>query len=160
MAPISVWSARAEAPLRRNRGNTTARRAMPPLNGPDTTRMPVLSLAFSSDGDDMRGASNLSQIDEVLERGAAACDYGRTKDHENALLRGARPILCSAGSSVEAAQGAGALAIVTERKELRSVNLHCMQHTVRQALKFDGCNIFDPARASAAGFEHSGIGRP
>lgn len=124
--------------------------------------MAVWSLAFDSDGDDMREASNLPLIDEVLERCAAACDYGPTTAHGRARLLGARPRLFFSGSSVEAALGTGALAIVTERNELRSVNLHGLQHTVRQALRFYGCNcnMFDSGRASAADFEHLGIRRP
>ena len=101
----------------------------------------------------------MSLIDEVLERGAVVCAYDPAAVHESAPFRGARPRLCFAGSSVEAAQGTGALAIVTERKEFRSLNMHLVHHTMRQALRFDGGNMFDPAQARLAGFEYSGIGR-
>ena len=129
--------------------------------GSDLTgqRLAVWGLAFKPNTDDMRQAPSLVLIDELLERGAAVCAYDPAAVHEAARVLGARPKLSFATSAMEAAEGADALAIVTEWKEFRSPDLQRLRTVMRQALVFDGRNIFDPSQARAAGFEYSGIGR-
>lgn len=129
--------------------------------GSDLTgkRIAVWGLAFKPNTDDMRQAPSLVLIEELLKRGAAVCAYDPAAVHETNRLLGVRSNLSFALSALEAAEGADALAIVTEWKEFRSPNLQRLQNTMRQALVFDGRNIFDPTHARAAGFEYSGIGR-
>jgi UDPglucose 6-dehydrogenase len=64
-----------------------------------------------------------------------------------------------AESALDAAEGADALLIVTEWQEFRSVKLSDLKSKMRQALVFDGRNLFDPLKMKSAGIEYYGIGR-
>ena len=122
-------------------------------------RLAVWGLAFKPNTDDMRQAPSVALIDELLERGASVCAYDPVANDEAARVLGARPQLSFAGSAMAAAEGADALAIVTEWKEFRSPDLQRLRATMRQPLVFDGRNILDPSQARAAGIDYSGIGR-
>ena len=129
--------------------------------GPDLTgkRLAVWGLAFKPNTDDMRQAPSVALIDDLLQRGASVCAYDPAANDEAARVLGARPQLSFAGSAMAAAEGADALAIVTEWKEFRSPDLLRLRATMRQPLVFDGRNILDPSQARAAGIDYSGIGR-
>jgi UDPglucose 6-dehydrogenase len=59
----------------------------------------------------------------------------------------------------EALEEADALVVVTEWKIFRSPDLSMMKQRMRQAVIFDGRNIFDPEQISRHGFDYRGIGR-
>ncbi len=62
-------------------------------------------------------------------------------------------------SSYEAAEGADALAIVTEWNEFKLLNLERLRGVMRRPLVFDGRNIYEPERMRRLGFEYHSIGR-
>jgi UDPglucose 6-dehydrogenase len=62
-------------------------------------------------------------------------------------------------SAMDAATGVDALLIVTEWQEFRSINLSELKTKMKEALIFDGRNLFDPAKMKSMGIEYYGIGR-
>ena len=62
-------------------------------------------------------------------------------------------------SAAEAVEGADALVIVTELKELRSPDFEYLKHTLRHPVVFDGRNLFEPDLMSRHGLEYYIIGR-
>ena len=59
----------------------------------------------------------------------------------------------------EAVAGADALIIVTEWKAFKSPDFEVVKSRLRQAIIFDGRNLFEPASVAALGIEYHGIGR-
>jgi UDPglucose 6-dehydrogenase len=59
-----------------------------------------------------------------------------------------------------AAEGADALFLVTEWNEFRSPDFERLKKLMRGDVLFDGRNVWDAAKASAAGFRYYGVGRP
>jgi UDPglucose 6-dehydrogenase len=60
----------------------------------------------------------------------------------------------------DALEGADALAIVTEWKHFVHPDLDGMKQRMRQAVVFDGRNLYNPRRMRQAGFTYHSIGRP
>jgi UDPglucose 6-dehydrogenase len=58
-----------------------------------------------------------------------------------------------------ACEGADALIVVTEWKEFRSPDFEALSRRMKQALIFDGRNLYEPDAVRAAGFEHVSVGR-
>jgi UDPglucose 6-dehydrogenase len=62
-------------------------------------------------------------------------------------------------SAADVLENADALLIVTEWPEFRSVDWKKLKSKMKQALVFDGRNLFDPLKMKEAGVEYYGIGR-
>jgi UDPglucose 6-dehydrogenase len=58
-----------------------------------------------------------------------------------------------------ALQEADALIIVTEWKEFKQASLQDIQAKLKQAIVFDGRNLYDPAQVRKLGIEDHAIGR-
>jgi UDPglucose 6-dehydrogenase len=114
-------------------------------------------LAFKPRTDDVRRAPALKIMEELFLNGAKvrAFDPVATKNAEEAT----RVPFEACESALAAARGVDALLIVTEWPEFRSVDLPTLKTTMANALVFDGRNLFDPAKMTAAGIEYYGIGR-
>lgn len=119
----------------------------------------VWGLAFKPNTDDLREAPSLLLIRELLNRGATLSAYDPVAMPGALRVLGAQPRLQFAEHAMEALNGADALAIVTEWKEFRSPDFQRMRSLMRQAVIFDGRNLYDPAAVDASGFEYQGIGR-
>ncbi|HLE43079.1 MAG TPA: UDP-glucose/GDP-mannose dehydrogenase family protein [Methylomirabilota bacterium] len=117
----------------------------------------VLGLAFKPKTDDMREARSVEVITGLLDGGA------RVRAYDPAAMANARTLLppsveyCQ--SSYEAAEGADAVAIVTEWNEFKLLNLERLRGLLRRPLVFDGRNIYEPDRMRRLGFEYHSIGR-
>ncbi len=129
--------------------------------GPDLRglRFAIWGLAFKPDTDDVREAPSLLLVRELLQRGAALSVYDPVAADEARRVLGEHERLDYAPRAMNALAGADALAIVTEWKEFRSPDFEHMRGLMRQALIFDGRNLYEPAVVRAAGFEYRGIGR-
>jgi UDPglucose 6-dehydrogenase len=118
----------------------------------------VWGLAFKPGTDDLREAPALSLIDALLGRGASL----RVHDPEaleNARQRyGSRLQYCS--QQYVALEGADALAIMTEWKHFVNPDFRRMRSLMRQAVVFDGRNLYRPQRMREEGFTYYSIGRP
>ena len=72
---------------------------------------------------------------------------------------GAREDLLLCSSAQEAVQGADALVVVTEWKQFRTPDFNRLQSDLRDAVVFDGRNLYEPDDVEAAGLAYYGIGR-
>ena len=64
-----------------------------------------------------------------------------------------------AAEPMDALSDADALVIVTEWKAFRSPDFNQLKSTLKQAIIFDGRNLFEPAAMTEIGVEYHGIGR-
>ena len=116
-------------------------------------------LAFKPDTDDMREAPSLVVIDELVRRGA------KIQAHDPVAMPQAKqalegvPGVSFAANQAQALTGADALLIVTEWREYRSPDFEDIRGALKQALIFDGRNLFDPATVKAQGIEYFAVGR-
>jgi UDPglucose 6-dehydrogenase len=124
-------------------------------------------LAFKPNTDDMREASARVLLGELIGRGAAVSVYDPVAmeeakrvlklDFEGRPEALARIRFCD--SSMEALEGADALAIVTEWKTFRSPDFDQVKTLLKNPVIFDGRNLYEPQVMADAGFEYHGIGR-
>jgi UDPglucose 6-dehydrogenase len=117
----------------------------------------VLGLAFKPKTDDMREARSVELIPRLVMSGA------RLRVYDPVAMDNARRHLPVAveycQSSYEAAEGADAVAIVTEWNEFKLLNLERLREVMRRPLVFDGRNIYEPERMRRLGFEYHSVGR-
>jgi len=123
----------------------------------------VWGLAFKPGTDDMREASSLVLIEDIVKRG------GRVQAYDPAAMEVAREMMprewFSSGKvslaehQYEALKEADALALVTEWKPFCYPDITAMKNLMRRHVIFDGRNQYDPRHIRAAGFDYYGIGR-
>jgi UDPglucose 6-dehydrogenase len=116
----------------------------------------VLGLSFKPETDDMRYAPSIEIINALLAGGAKVRAYDPAAMEEaGKLMKGIE--YCK--DAYDAAAGADAIALVTEWKEFKDLDLARLKKLVRSPVLIDGRNLFDPAAAKAAGFVYKGMGR-
>ena len=122
-------------------------------------RFALWGLAFKPNTHDMREASSLVVIAELVKRGAqvAAYDPVATAEAERLLAAGSR--LSYAKSALAALEGASALIIVTEWAEFRNPDFGQLRSLLKTPIIFDGRNIYEPATVRAHGLTYFPIGR-
>ncbi len=123
----------------------------------------VWGLSFKPGTDDMREASSLVFIENILERG------GQIKAYDPAAMSVARDLLPKkwfdekkltfTTDQYDALKEADALALITEWKPFCYPDIHAMKNLMRRHIILDGRNQYDPHYLRAAGFEYYGIGR-
>src|SRR5438552_985728 len=98
----------------------------------------VLGLAFKPNTDDMREAKSVEIITQLVEAGATVRAY------DPVAMDNARKVLPTvveyAESPYAAAEGADAVALVTEWNEFKFLNLERLRSVMRQPVIFDGRN--------------------
>lgn len=120
----------------------------------------VWGLAFKPDTDDMRAATSLVVIPELLARGATVVAYDPIAAENAAKELLSSTQLRFATSADAAVDDADALVILTEWKEFRSPSLERLACALRLRVVVDGRNILDPRQARMAGLTYLCIGRP
>ncbi len=120
-------------------------------------RFAVWGLAFKPNTDDIREASSLVLIDELLKRGASISAFDpeamkNTREHIG-------DVIDFAESNYQALENADAIVVVTEWTEFREPDFERMKKLLRQPVVFDGRNIFSPSKLKGLGFSYYGIGR-
>ena len=116
-------------------------------------------LAFKPNTDDMREAPSRTLIDLLLEAGARVQAYDPVAAAEARRIYAGQTGLVLAKNAYEAAQGADALAIVTEWQEFRSPDFERLKQILKAPVIFDGRNLYDPAMVSRFGLTYHAIGR-
>jgi UDPglucose 6-dehydrogenase len=117
----------------------------------------VLGLAFKPNTDDMREARSVDVVAQLLAAGATVRAYDPVAtDNARSVLP---PAVQYAASAYEAAQGADAVALVTEWNEFKFLNLDRLRSVMRRPVVFDGRNVWEPERMRRLGFEYHSIGR-
>jgi UDPglucose 6-dehydrogenase len=130
------------------------RKAMDPL---EEKVVAVLGLAFKPNTDDMREAKSVEVIQLLLAAGATVKAYDPVATENAKKLLSPAVRYCA--SPYEAAEGADALAVVTEWNEFKFLNLERVRALMRRPLVFDSRNIYEPERMRRLGFEYYSIGR-
>ena len=142
-----------------NRERTThfvdnIRKVLAPL---DDKVIGVLGLAFKPNTDDMRDARSVEVVGLLLAAGASVRAYDPVAiDNARAILP---PSVRYCASTYEAAEGADAVALVTEWNEFKFINLERLRSVMRRPVVFDGRNLWEPERMRRLGFEYHSIGR-
>ena len=120
-------------------------------------------LAFKPGTDDVREASSLDIIRELIHSGATikafdpvAMDQAK-KEFPLDWFETGRLIFES--NQYKALENADALILVTEWKTFRQPDFNLMADTMKNKIIFDGRNQYDPEELCEAGFEYHGIGR-
>lgn len=116
----------------------------------------VWGLSFKPNTDDMREAPSLALIEALLQSGAQVCVHDPVAMHEAKKYLGNTITWCT--DLYEAAQGADAIALVTEWNEFRSPDWQRLKTMMATPVLFDGRNIYDDVQLHKAGFIYYGIG--
>ncbi|MDF0605601.1 UDP-glucose/GDP-mannose dehydrogenase family protein [Neisseriaceae bacterium TC5R-5] len=122
-------------------------------------RFAMWGLAFKPNTDDMREAPSLTIIAELTRRGAEILAFDPVASDEAQSLMAGNNRVHFAPDMTSALDQADALLIVTEWKMFRAPDFELLKHTLKQALIFDGRNMYDPALMREQGFEYHTIGR-
>ena len=116
-------------------------------------------LAFKANTDDVREASSIAIIDELLAKGARVRAYDPQALETAAHALHGREGVSLVPSAAEALEGADALAVVTEWLEFRSPDFEDLARRLKARVLFDGRNLYDPLAVRRAGLDYHGIGR-
>ena len=120
-------------------------------------KVAIWGLSFKPETDDMREAPSLVLIDLLLKAGARVKAYDPVAMDECRRRIGDK--VDYATDMYDAADGADALMLVTEWKELRMPNMETLQSKMAGRLILDGRNILDGEELRQAGFEYHCIGK-
>jgi UDPglucose 6-dehydrogenase len=116
----------------------------------------ILGLSFKPNTDDMRDAPSLTVIHQLQNEGATVVAY------DPVAMRNAERFLPNVrlvDTPYDVAQGADALAILTEWNEFKQLDLERIRESMRQPIIVDGRNIYEPRRLAELGFTYLSVGR-
>ncbi|MCW6538307.1 UDP-glucose/GDP-mannose dehydrogenase family protein [Yersinia ruckeri] len=119
----------------------------------------VWGLAFKPNTDDMREAPSRILIESLWQAGAIIQAYDPEAMDEAQRIYGSREDLRLMGTKESALQGADALIICTEWQNFRAPDFDVIKSTLKDAVIFDGRNLYDPERLKSRGFTYYAIGR-
>ena len=120
-------------------------------------RIALWGLAFKPGTDDMREAPSLVLAEALLAAGAEVVATDPVAIAAAKKLLGQRVRFVE--SNYACAEGADALALVTEWREYRRPSFERLAGVMRGKAVFDGRNIWEPSDVRAAGLVYHGIGR-
>jgi UDPglucose 6-dehydrogenase len=118
----------------------------------------VWGLAFKPNTDDIREAPALVIIDELLAAGAHVQAFDPEAMPNVQAIYGDRVQFVA--NMYDALNGADSLAIMTEWSEFRNPDFGRMRNLLKEAVIFDGRNVYDLEQMKAHGFHYISIGRP
>ena len=119
----------------------------------------IWGLAFKPNTDDMREAPSRVLMEKLWAAGAKVRAYDPVAMPETRRIYGERADLLLCEDAKVTLQGADGLAVVTEWQEFRSPDFDYMRDTLKQAVIFDGRNLYEPAMVARYGFKYFAIGR-
>lgn len=120
-------------------------------------RIALWGLAFKPETDDMREAPALVLIDKLLESGVTVKVYDPIAMKECKRRVGDKIVY--AADIYDAVLDADALLVVTEWKEFRMPSWGMLKKTMKEAVIFDGRNIYDKQELQENGFSYTCIGK-
>ena len=116
-------------------------------------------LSFKPETDDMREASSLVLIRELVARGARIQAYDPKAYHQAEFyLQAHLDSISFEQSKYDALKNAAALVLLTEWREFRSPDFGEMKKLLKTPLIFDGRNIYQHAELESKGFTYYQIG--
>ncbi len=116
----------------------------------------ILGLSFKPNTDDMRYASSIDIIGDLLAEGVTIRAYD-PKAMERA--REIFPDIIYCKDPYEVCEKCDALVILTEWDEFKDLDLKRVKKLLKTPILIDGRNIFDPDTARNEGFAYTGVGR-
>ena len=116
-------------------------------------------LAFMPNTEELREAPSRSLIAMLVKAGAREHAYDPIAGEEAQRALAGQPGFSLAKNAYQAAEGADALAIVTEWQEFRSPDFERLREVLKNPVIFDGRNLYDPAMVSRFGLTYYAIGR-
>ncbi|MEK7990360.1 MAG: UDP-glucose/GDP-mannose dehydrogenase family protein [Thiotrichaceae bacterium] len=122
-------------------------------------RFALWGLAFKPNTDDMREAPSRYLMEALWEQGAIVQAYDPEAMPEATRIYGERDDLQLCDTPEIALDNAEALIIITEWRMFRSPNFDVIKQKLKQAVIFDGRNLYEPQKMQARGFNYYAIGR-
>jgi len=116
-------------------------------------------LSFKPNTDDMREASSRVLMESLWAAGAKVQAFDPEAMEETQRIYGSREDLALMGTKEAALKGADALIVCTEWQSFRIPDFKAISAALKQAVVFDGRNLYDPNQMIKNGFEYYGIGR-
>ena len=116
-------------------------------------------LSFKPNTDDMREAPSRVLMEALWKAGAKVQAYDPEAMEETQRIYGNRDDLSLCGTKESTLKGADALVIVTEWQAFKAPDFELIKAQLKQAVVFDGRNLFDPKRMSAKDIMYFSIGR-
>lgn len=120
-------------------------------------KIALWGLAFKPDTDDIREAPALYMIEELTKAGAKVTAYDPEAMENVKGVMGDK--ISYAQNEYEALQDADALLICTEWGVFRNPDFNKMKSLMKDAVIFDGRNLFEILEMNEKGFYYSSIGR-
>lgn len=117
-------------------------------------------LAFKPKTDDVREAPALSICTELIELGASIRAFDPEANDTFREKFGSHDAITYVNNNYEALDGADALLVCTEWNAFRQPNFARIKDSLREAVIFDGRNIYDLGDMKARGFTYYSVGRP
>ena len=123
-------------------------------------RVALWGVAFKANTDDVRFAPSLDLMRWLIDAGAEVAAYDPVAMETGKVAMGeqAKRVRWTE-AAYDALEGADALIVCTEWRELRSPDFTRMKAAMRGPVLFDGRNLYDPAMVTEKGFEYYGVGR-
>jgi UDPglucose 6-dehydrogenase len=128
-------------------------------NGIRGKTVALWGLAFKPNTDDMREASSRTLLKSLWEAGARVQAYDPEAMEEAQRIFSSSKEITYANSPMSAVQGADFLVVITEWKAFWSPDFSALKQALRDAVLFDGRNIYEPEAVENAGVAYYGIGR-
>lgn len=116
----------------------------------------LLGLTFKPNTDDMRDAPSIAIVQTLLDAGAIVHAHDPEGMEEAAKIL---PDVIMADSAYDAAQGAHAVALITEWDAYRALDLKKLHAAMSGNVLVDLRNIYRPEDTAAAGFNYVSVGR-
>ena len=115
-------------------------------------------LSFKPNTDDMREAPSLTIIEELTAHGATICAYDPEATAATKRMIGDK--IEYSKRHYEALEGADALIIATEWNKFREPDFVYMKELLKNAVIFDGRNLYELDSMREHGFVYYSVGRP
>ncbi len=119
-------------------------------------KIALLGLTFKPNTDDMRDAPSLAIVQTLIDAGATIAAHDPEGMSEAAKLM---PDVAMTESAYAAAQGADAVAIITEWDAYRALDLPKLKDAMSGNVLVDLRNIYRPDDIAKAGFDYFSVGR-
>lgn len=118
----------------------------------------VWGLAFKPNTDDIREAPALEIIRELLTAGATVSAFDPEAMNNVKAILG--DTITFAEGQYECLEGADALIVATEWNEFRTPDFDKVLSSLKDAVIFDGRNVYEVEQMEKKGFHYESIGRP
>ena len=128
------------------------------IGSPRGKTVAVLGLSFKPNTDDLREAPALTIIAGLKKRGVHVRAFDPVAADKAVGLPALRDVdMCD--DAYSCAEGAHALAVVTEWNEFRGLDLSRLKRLMKRPVLCDLRNIYEPGEVEAMGWTHVGVGR-